>query len=101
MTTEVLELMLAGMALLITVVLLLQGTRFTRLDQESPDSNSSSPVLQVGQTGIAISFLRPSGQAQFGSRILDVLTEGEVVKKGRTVFVIQQIDGDTYVKEVV
>ena len=88
------------MALVTTAVLLLQGSMLTRPDHVSPESDSSIPKLHVGQTGIAVSYLRPGGQAQFGSRILDVLTDGEIIKVGKAVSVIEQVDGDTYVREV-
>lgn len=99
MTSEPFELILAAMALVAIAVLLLRGPLLAR-DVPQTNGDSTLPRLQVGQTGIAISYLRPGGKAQFGSRILDVLTDGEVVKKGRQVSVIEQIDGDTYVREV-
>jgi membrane-bound serine protease (ClpP class) len=43
----------------------------------------------VGQVGIAVSVLRPGGKAQFGSLLLDVISEGEMIEKGRQVRVIR------------
>jgi membrane-bound serine protease (ClpP class) len=42
----------------------------------------------LGQLGIALSPLRPGGKAQFGDSILDVVTQGEMVDRGRSVRVI-------------
>ena len=100
MTSEPFELVLAAMALVAIAVLLLRGPLLARSDHSSIDAAVAIPTLQVGRTGVAISYLRPGGKAQFGSRIVDVLTDGEVVKKGKQVSVIDQIDGDTYVREV-
>jgi membrane-bound serine protease (ClpP class) len=43
---------------------------------------------QLGQMGMALSSLRPGGKAQFGSEILDVMTQGELIEKGRRVKII-------------
>jgi len=43
---------------------------------------------QIGQIGMALSPLRPGGKAQFGSEILDVMTQGEMIEKGRRVKII-------------
>src|SRR5581483_9757143 len=44
---------------------------------------------RVGQTGVAISNLRPGGKAQFGEQILDVITQGELIAKGQSVRIIR------------
>jgi membrane-bound serine protease (ClpP class) len=43
---------------------------------------------RVGQTGVAISNLRPGGKAQFGNEILDVITQGDMITKGQPVRII-------------
>jgi len=43
----------------------------------------------VGQVGVAVSALRPGGKAQFGDVLLDVMTEGELIEKGRRVRVLR------------
>ncbi len=45
-------------------------------------------VSRVGQTGVALSNLRPGGKAQFGNEILDVITQGEMISKGQAVRII-------------
>ncbi len=42
----------------------------------------------LGQTGVTISPLRPGGKAQFGSAILDVISQGDMLEKGAAVRVI-------------
>jgi membrane-bound serine protease (ClpP class) len=46
-------------------------------------------AARVGQTGVAISNLRPGGKAQFGDAILDVITQGEMISKGQMVRIIR------------
>jgi membrane-bound serine protease (ClpP class) len=43
---------------------------------------------RVGERGVALSNLRPGGKAQFGSDILDVITQGEMIGKGQAVRII-------------
>jgi membrane-bound serine protease (ClpP class) len=43
---------------------------------------------RLGQVGTSISPLRPGGKAQFGSEILDVVSEGEMIAKGRQVKIV-------------
>ncbi len=43
---------------------------------------------RLGQTGTTISYLRPSGKAQFGEQILDVVSQGDLIPKGTPVRII-------------
>ncbi|HZI31543.1 MAG TPA: NfeD family protein, partial [Candidatus Binatia bacterium] len=43
---------------------------------------------RVGQMGVAISSLRPGGKAQFGDEVLDVISQGEMIDRGRRVKII-------------
>lgn len=43
----------------------------------------------VGATGVAMTDLRPAGAAEVGGRIVDVVTEGEYVEKGRPLRVVR------------
>lgn len=45
-------------------------------------------VARLGRTGTAISMLRPGGKAKFDDDILDVMTQGELIEKGRPVKII-------------
>jgi membrane-bound serine protease (ClpP class) len=42
----------------------------------------------IGQVGVAISALRPGGKAQFGDRVLDVMSQGDLVPKGTKVQIV-------------
>ena len=42
----------------------------------------------VGQTGTALSPLRPGGKAQFGNQILDVMSQGDLIPKGARVKIL-------------
>lgn len=46
----------------------------------SPDTVGSPARIAVGASGIALSNLRPSGNAQFESRVVDVVTRGEFIE---------------------
>jgi membrane-bound serine protease (ClpP class) len=52
----------------------------------------------IGLNGIAISALRPSGKAQFGNDILDVMSQGDMLAKGTSVRIVG-VSGGTAVVE--
>ncbi len=52
--------------------------------------------LKTGDTGVAITKLRPAGQARFDSAVVDVVAEGEFIEKGRKIK-IMQIQGNKVV----
>jgi membrane-bound serine protease (ClpP class) len=51
----------------------------------------SSPLRSdlVGQEGVALTDLRPSGMAQVSGERIDVVTEGEYISAGRKVRVLR------------
>ena len=53
---------------------------------------------RLGQTGVAISNLRPGGKAQFGEQILDVITQGEMITKGQPVRIIRHSGAEAVVE---
>lgn len=55
-------------------------------------------TLRVGERGVAVSPLRPAGQARFGDRLIDVATPGQWVQSGRPV-VITEVEGNRVVVE--
>lgn len=55
---------------------------------------------RLGQTGVAISPLCPGGKARFGDQLLDVITRGELVEKGRPVKIIGHTGPNEVVEEV-
>ena len=64
----------------------------------SPTAIDSPSFVEVGDTGISKSILRPSGKAAFGDRILDVVTKGEFVEPNSRVRVAA-IEGSRIVVE--
>jgi len=53
------------------------------------DRTVDSPVsLSVGASGVALSMLRPSGNARFGDAIVDVITRGEFIEPASPVRVL-------------
>ena len=53
-----------------------------------------------GKQGMTLTMLRPVGKAQFGDTIVDVVSEGELVEKGRQVEVIKVEGNRIVVSEV-
>ena len=59
---------------------------------EGPHGN----LARVGDAGVCESDLRPAGKARFGSTLVNVVTEGDLVSAGTRVEVIQR-DGNRVV----
>ena len=45
--------------------------------------------LSVGDRGVALSLLRPAGKADFNGRRIDVVTDGDFIKKGEKVEIVE------------
>ncbi len=80
-------------------------TFFRRLVSQTASGVSSVSAQEkqqearIGQLGVTVSQLYPGGKARFGEQTLDVLTEGELVEKGRRVRIIGHTGADAVVKE--
>lgn len=48
----------------------------------------TSQASLLGEMGVAVSTLRPGGKAQFSDKILDVITEGEMIERGTQVRIV-------------
>ncbi len=64
----------------------------TALTQSRAESEESKK-LQPGDTGMAVTFLRPSGKAKFGIDVFDVVSEGDFLDKD-TKLVVKAIEGN-------
>ena len=53
-----------------------------------------------GERGVAITILRPSGKAQFGDRMVDVISDGPFIESGRAVQVIEVNGNRVVVREM-
>jgi membrane-bound serine protease (ClpP class) len=53
------------------------------------DLAAAESVIQAGQTGTAITLLRPSGKAKIGGEVYDVVTQGDFVPKGSGIRVLK------------
>lgn len=104
------DLALAMVGSIITILILsrvLPRTQFySALVSQGASGVQSDAVLEatqqqrLGQTGVALSTLRPGGKAQFGDDILDVVSEGDLIEPGRKVRIIGS-SGHEAVVEVV
>lgn len=61
---------------------------------------AAAQAAELGLTGVAVSPLRPGGKAQFGDRLLDVVTQGELLPPGTPVRVIGHRGRDPLVEAV-
>ena len=71
----------------------------------APPSFASHRVLGPyaslqGERGTAVTILRPSGKAQFGDRLVDVISDGPFIEVGRTVQVIEVNGNRVVVREL-
>ena len=55
---------------------------------------------RLGKVGVTISQLYPGGKARFGEELLDVITRGEMVEKGRQVRIISSSGPNAVVEAV-
>jgi membrane-bound serine protease (ClpP class) len=53
-----------------------------------------------GVRGTAVTILRPSGKAQFGDRMVDVISDGPFIEVGRNVQVIEINGNRVVVREI-
>ena len=111
-TALVLSRFLPRMPLLNHMVLVPPGgasTSRTNEPQLRPDlaagSQSSHRVLSpyetlIGERGTALTILRPSGKAQFGDRLVDVISDGPFIESGRVIRVIEVNGNRVVVREL-
>jgi membrane-bound serine protease (ClpP class) len=82
-----------------------QTPLFHRLVSQTASGVSSVAAIEeqlntrVGQTGVAIAPLCPGGKARFGEELLDVITRGEMVAKGRPVRIVGHTGSNAVVEE--
>lgn len=91
-------------AALVAAFVLLPRTRIgKRLTLSTSETAEAGYVAQdirerqlVGRTGVAISPLRPSGEARIDDQRYDVITSGEMIEKG-TEIVVSEVSGNRIV----
>ena len=54
----------------------------------------------LGTTGVAETNLRPSGKGRFGDRLVDVVTEGDMVERGQPITIVEVQGSRVVVKRV-
>lgn len=57
-------------------------------------------TARVGQEGVTVSPLRPGGKARFGDEVLDVISQGELVDKGKAVRIIGHSGSEAVVQVI-
>ncbi len=55
------------------------------------------PARYVGQTGRAVTILRPAGKIEIGNHIFDAVSTGEFISEGKTVKVVKYENAQLYV----
>ncbi len=74
-------------ATLVVAVRLLSKTKLSLTEQEKFSPQIDFPC-EIGEVGIALTDLRPSGKIQIDSRLIDVLSTGNYIVKGTEVRVV-------------
>lgn len=69
-------------------------------DRNSMDYDSLNYKSYVGKQGISLSVLRPSGKVKVGDTVLDAMSEGDFIDKGRKVLVYKSETNYVVVKKV-
>jgi membrane-bound serine protease (ClpP class) len=86
-----------GVALVVMVLLsrfLLKSPIINRLVAPGASGSISVARLEqehqsrIGEIGVSVSPLRPGGKAQFGTKILDVITQGDFIARGQKVKIL-------------
>ena len=54
----------------------------------------------IGQTGGAVSVLRPAGKAKFDDNLIDVVSDGPFINPGVTIKVVRVEGNRVFVREV-
>ncbi|MBI2505913.1 MAG: hypothetical protein HYW07_22085 [Candidatus Latescibacteria bacterium] len=67
--------------------------------QEGYSASPADLAELAGQTGEALTPLRPSGRARFGERIVDVVSEGNFIPRGTPVTVLEVVGSRVVVQE--
>jgi membrane-bound ClpP family serine protease len=83
---------------------------FRRVSLEKPDQQRQQQIGRqealvhlehlVGQQGVVVSQLTPGGKARFGDQTVSVLSDGDVIAKGRVVRVVEVRGSEVLVREV-
>jgi len=95
---------LAGMVMLSKI--LPKAPLFRKLIPENPTPSQVAVedpywgVARVGDLGAAEGTLRPAGKARFGSVLVDVVTQGEMVDEGARIEVIERRGNRVVVRQV-
>ena len=66
----------------------------------TPADDEAPGPLSIGARGTAISPLRPAGKARFGSRLTDVVTDGEFIERNGTIEVTEVFGNRVVVREI-
>jgi len=72
-------------------------------EEKGEEGYRSAPVEMerfIGREGTTLTMLRPVGKAKFGDMILDVVSEGELIEKGKQIEVIKVEGNRVVVSEV-
>jgi membrane-bound serine protease (ClpP class) len=56
---------------------------------EGYSASSGSAKTLLGATGVAETNLRPSGKGRFGDELVDVVTEGDLIERGKPITIVE------------
>ena len=71
-----------------------------RMVLQPVESHLKAPPVKIGQTGVAMSELRPMGEAEFADLRLEVISEYGMIEPGRRIRVVGFANGKPTVRAV-
>ncbi len=73
---------------------------FLRVSEDGFSSTSEDLSGLKGREGISLTYLRPAGKAEIDGKRIDVVTEGNLIQKGKRVRVIEVEGSRVVVREI-
>jgi membrane-bound serine protease (ClpP class) len=67
---------------------------------DNPAATEAEAALLIGQSGVALSMLRPAGKAQVGDRVIDVVSDGPFIAAGSTLEIVSVAGNRVVVRSV-
>jgi membrane-bound serine protease (ClpP class) len=73
-----------------------QSTLFKKMELATATSTADGYTSSLGEaktllgaTGVAETNLRPSGKGRFGDKLVDVVTEGDLIERGKPITIVE------------
>ena len=84
-----------------------KSTLFRKMELSAVTSAAEGYTTSLGEartllwlTGVAETNLRPSGKGRFGDQLVDVVTEGDLIERGKPITIVEVQGSRVVVKRV-